>query len=402
MIWNAFMIALREIRRNLLRTFLTTLGIVIGVGAVITLVTVGNGVTAQVSQDIAKLGSNMLIARPGQHRGPGGGSDTAKTFTAADVTAIRREIASINAVAPYASTGMTAVYGNTNWSTQVSGTDNEYFKVKDWALTQGRLFTENELRSGKAVCIIGETVKKSLFGSENPVGQRIRLQKISFQVIGVLSAKGTTGMGSDQDDIIVIPIRTLQRRVTGNQDINMILISVVSGADSSKVQADLERLFRERRRIGPTDEDDFSIRDMKEIAATMQTTTRMLTALLGAVAAVSLLVGGIGIMNIMLVSVTERTREIGTRMAIGAMERDVMFQFLVESMVLSSLGGLVGIAVALAASLGLVRLLGVPFEFNLSINAIAFVFSAAVGMVFGYFPARRAARLDPIEALRYE
>ena len=402
MIWNAFMIALREIRRNMLRTFLTTLGIVIGVGAVITLVTVGNGVTAQVSNDIAKLGSNMLMVRPGQHRGPGGGSDTAKTFTTRDVTAIQREIASIKAVAPYSSTSMTAVYGNTNWSTQVSGTDNGYFTVKDWDLTQGRIFTDSELRSGKAVCIIGETVKKSLFGSEDPVGLRIRLQKISFQVIGVLSAKGTTGMGSDQDDIVVIPIRTLQRRATGNQDINMIMISVESGADSSKVQNDLERLLRERRRIGASDEDDFSVRDMKEIAETMQTTTRMLTALLGAVAAVSLLVGGIGIMNIMLVSVTERTREIGTRMAIGALERDVMFQFLVEAMVLSSLGGLVGIAVALGASLGLARLLSVPFEFNLGINTIAFLFSAAVGVVFGYFPARRAARLDPIEALRYE
>jgi putative ABC transport system permease protein len=402
MIWNAFMIALREIRRNLLRTFLTTLGIVIGVAAVIILVTVGNGVTAQVSNDLAKLGSNMLMARPGQQRGPGGGSDQAKPFTSQDVTAIRREIGSLRAVSPQASSSMTAVFRNTNWSTQVSGTDNDYFTVKDWPLTQGRLFTDSEQRSGKAVCIIGETVRKSLFGSEDPVGQKIRLQKISFQVIGVLSAKGTTGMGNDQDDLIVIPLRTLQRRITGNLDINMILISVESGASTEKAQADVERLFRERRRVAASDENDFSIRDMKEIAETMQATTRTLTSLLGAVAAVSLLVGGIGIMNIMLVSVTERTREIGTRMAIGAMERDVMFQFLVEAMVLSSLGGLVGIALAFGGSSMLVKLLKVPFEFNLGINAIAFLFSAAVGVVFGYFPARRAARLDPIEALRYE
>jgi putative ABC transport system permease protein len=284
----------------------------------------------------------------------------------------------------------------------VTGTNNDYFTVKDWPLREGRLFTENEIRSGKAVGIIGQTVRKELFGEQNPIGQRIRLQKVSFQIVGVLAAKGTTGMGSDQDDAVIVPIRTFQRRIAGNQDIRMLQISAASADLIPRAQREIKRLLRERRHITPGENDDFMVRDMTEIIETMQGTTKMLTTLLGAVAAVSLLVGGIGIMNIMLVSVTERTREIGTRLAIGAMERDVMVRFLVEAMALSSLGGLVGVALALAASLGLIRMLDVPFDFNVGINLLAFAFSAAVGIIFGYFPARKAARLDPIEALRYE
>ena len=402
MFLNAFLLAIREIRRNVFRSFLTILGVVIGVAAVITLVTVGGGVTAKVKEDMSKLGSNLLMVRSGQHRGPGGGSSNAKALTAADITAIKRQVGSLKAVAPVNSKSVTAIFGNTSWSTSVIGTDNDYFTVKDWLLKEGRLFTENEIRSGKPVGIIGETVRKELFGEQSPIGQRIRFQKVSFQIVGILSAKGTTGMGSDQDDTVIVPIRTFQRRIAGNQDIRMLQISAISADLIPKAQQEIEILLRERRHIVPGENDDFMVRDMTEIIETMQGTTKILTTLLGAVAAVSLLVGGIGIMNIMLVSVTERTREIGTRLAIGAMERDVMVQFLVEAMALSSLGGLVGLVLALAASLGLIRILEVPFVFNVSINLLAFAFSAAVGIIFGFFPAKKAARLDPIEALRYE
>jgi putative ABC transport system permease protein len=402
MFLNALLLAIREIRRNVLRSFLTILGVVIGVAAVITLVTVGGGVTAKVKEDMSKLGSNLLMVRSGQHRGPRGGSSDARALTAADVTAIKRQVRSLKAVAPVNSKSVTAIFGNTNWSTTVIGTANDYFIVKDWLLEEGRLFTENEMRSGKPVGIIGQTARKELFGEQNPIGQRLRLQKVSFQIVGVLAAKGTTGMGSDQDDTVIIPIRTFQRRIAGNQDIRMLQISAASAELIPKAQREIELLLRERRHIAAGENDDFMVRDMTEIIETMQGTTKILTTLLGAVAAVSLLVGGIGIMNIMLVSVTERTREIGTRLAIGAMERDVMIQFLVEAMALSSLGGLVGLALALAASLGLIRVLEVPFVFNVGINLLAFAFSAAVGIVFGFFPAKKAARLDPIEALRYE
>ncbi len=402
MFLNALLLALREIRRNVLRSFLTILGVVIGVAAVITLVTVGGGVTAKVKEDLSKLGSNLLIVRSGQFRGPGGGSSEARALTASDVTAIKRQIGSLKAVAPVNSKSVTAIFGNTNWSTSAIGTDNDYFIVKDWSLAEGRLFTENELRSGSAVAVIGRTVCKELFGKQNPIGQRIRLQKVSFQIVGILSEKGTTGMGNDQDDAVIVPIRTFQRRISGNQDIRMLQISAASAELIPRAQREIEILLRERRHITSGENDDFMVRDMTEIVETMQSTTKMLTTLLGAVAAVSLLVGGIGIMNIMLVSVTERTREIGTRLAIGAMERDVMVQFLVEAMALSSLGGLLGVSLALAASMALIRMLDVPFDFNIGINLLAFAFSAAVGIIFGFVPARKAARLDPIEALRYE
>ena len=402
MVWNSLLLALREIRRNVMRSLLTMLGIVIGVAAVIAMVTIGGGATAQVSADIEKLGSNLLVIRIGQHRGPGGSSASASPFDAKDVQAISRQIPNLAAIAPSASSSGTVVFGNQNWSTTVTGTDNGFFRVRDWSLETGRQFTENELRSGKAVCILGATVRKKFFGTQDPTGSKMRIEKIPCQVIGVLASKGQSGFGTDQDDLALIPLRTFQRRIAGNQDIGIIQVSVEKGASTEKASGDIAGLLRERRRISASKDDDFHIADMKEIAETLTGTTRVLTALLGAVAAVSLLVGGIGIMNIMLVSVTERTREIGIRLAVGALEREVLLQFLIEAVVLSSIGGVMGIALALSASAFLVRILQVPFILNTGIIALSFVFSAAVGVVFGYLPARQAARLDPIEALRHE
>jgi putative ABC transport system permease protein len=401
MLWNALLLAMREIRRNVMRSFLTILGIVIGVAAVIVMVTIGSGATVQVTDQIASLGSNLVMIRPGQRLGPGQ-SSTAPPFKAADAQALARDVPSLVAVAPSASARLTAIYSNQNWSTSVTGVDNQYFTVRNWAIDKGRQFTPSELRSGTAVCVIGATVRNELYGGQDPIGTMIRLQKLSCQVIGLLSAKGQSTMGSDQDDLVLMPLRAFQRRIAGNQDVSLIQVSVRDGVSTDKAQSDIERLMRERRHISSSEDDDFTTIDMKEISQMLTGTTRILTTLLGAVAAVSLLVGGIGIMNIMLVSVTERTREIGIRLAIGALEREVLTQFLVEAVVLSSFGGILGIILALVGSLGLASLLNVPFVLNIGIVIIAFLFSAAVGVIFGYFPARKAALLDPIEALRHE
>jgi putative ABC transport system permease protein len=403
MLKETVLLALREIRRNVLRSSLTILGIVIGVAAVITMVTLGGGATAQVASDIAKLGTNLLLIRPGQgHRGPGGTRSTADMFEVEDADAIAREISALSAVAPTASKVTQAIYGNENWSTTVTGSTNAYLEVRNWPLRNGRWFTSSELRAGKAVCMLGATVRKELFGGHSPLGATIRLGKLSFEVIGVLESKGQSSFGTDQDDFVVIPLRTFQRRIAGNTDVSRIYVSARDGVSTKKVQQDIERLMHERRHIALGKEDDFHVRDMQELVSTMTGTTRVLTGLLGAVAAVSLLVGGIGIMNIMLVSVTERTREIGIRLAIGALERDVLMQFLVEAVVLSSFGGLIGIVLGVGAAAVGSRALGVPFVFNPGIVAISFAFSAAVGVIFGYFPARQAGQMDPIEALRHE
>ena len=401
MLWNALLLALREIRRNLMRSALTMLGIVIGVASVIVMVNLGSGATAQVGEQIASLGSNLLMVRTGQRLGFGQRSE-AENFDSDDAEAIAREISGIAAVSPGASQPMTAIYGNRNWSTTVTGSDNNYFPVGNWSLAKGREFSTSELRAGAAVCILGDGVRRELFGSQDPLGEKLRLNKLSCQVIGLLEAKGQSAGGRDQDDLVVIPLRTFWRRVAGNQDVQMIYVSARDGASTSKVQRDIELLMRERRRIAANEDDDFNVRDMKEIAEALTGTTRVLTTLLGAVAAVSLLVGGIGIMNIMLVSVTERTREIGIRLAIGALEREVLLQFLVEAVVLSSFGGVLGILLAVATTYGLSALMGMPPLLDAGIMLLAFMFSAAVGVIFGFFPARKAARQDPIEALRYE
>ena len=400
MLWNTVLLAFRAIRRNLLRSFLTVLGIVIGVAAVITMVTLGNGATRSVSDQIASMGSNLLMVIPGQRFGPG--AIPAPPFKSADVEAIRGQIASAQRVAPVVTKGVTAVYQANNWSTSVTGTSNEYFEAGNWVLASGRLFSESETRAGKAVCVVGETVRDKLFGRQNPVGSEIRIQQFSCEVIGLLAPKGQSAMGQDQDDVVIVPLRTVQRRLTGSQDVNRIMVSVGDGASIDAVKSQLALLLRERRNIGDNEDDNFRVMDTRQIAEALTSTTKIMTMLLAAVAAVSLLVGGIGIMNIMLVSVTERTREIGIRLAIGALEREVLLQFLIESVVLSSLGGVVGIVLATIASIVLADVMDVPYLFGPGINLLSFVFSAAIGVIFGYVPARRAAGLNPIDALRHE
>ena len=400
MLWNTLLLALRSIRRNLLRSFLTILGIVIGVAAVITMVTLGNGATKSVSDQISSMGSNLLMVMPGQRFGPG--AIAGAPFKGADVDAVHNQITGARLVAPVVSKGATAVYQANNWSTVVTGSTNDYFEAANWQIATGRRFTESEERSGKAVCVIGESVRDKLFGRQNPVGSEIRIKQFSCEVIGLMKAKGQSSMGSDQDDIVVMPLRTVQRRLSGSQDINRMMISVKAGASIDAVKNQLTDLMRERRNISENEDDDFRVMDTRQIAETLTATTKILTMLLAAVAAVSLLVGGIGIMNIMLVSVTERTREIGIRLAIGALEREVLLQFLIEAVVLSSLGGLVGIAIATGASIFLAGVMNVPYLFDPGINLLSFLFSAAIGVLFGYFPARRAAGLNPIDALRHE
>jgi putative ABC transport system permease protein len=401
MLWNALLVALKEVRRNLMRSILTILGIVIGVAAVITMVTMGSGATAQVTEQIASLGSNLLMILPGQSLGPGQ-SATAAPFDVVDAEAILAQVRSVRAVAPQATSSETAIYGNENWSTTVTGVTEGFFAVRDWPVHRGRTFLEAELRAGAGVCIIGDTVRKELFGQSEAIGEQIRLGKLACKVVGLLESKGQSAMGRDQDNLVLVPLRTFQRRVSGTTDIGMIQVSISDALSTDKAKSDIVYLMRERRHVSATEDDDFTVLDTREIAETLTGTTRVLTLLFGAVAAVSLLVGGIGIMNIMLVSVTERTREIGIRLAIGALEHEVLMQFLVEASVLSSFGGAVGVVVALAASAVLADFMQVPFILDPAVVVIAFAFSVAVGVVFGYLPARRAARLDPIEALRHE
>jgi len=402
MFFETVRLAMRAISRNMLRSFLTVLGVVIGVAAVIAMVTIGNGTTEQVKSELSRLGTNMLFVRPGQF-GPGRASVDAKRFTDSDVQAIRDQISGVRAVAPLnRSSAATVIYGGKNHQTSVVGTTNDYLIAQDWTIALGREFLPAEDRGGQIGCIIGETVRQELFGSSDPLGQTIRVSNISCPVIAVLGRKGQSGLGDDQDDTVIMPLKIHQRRIGGTTTISSIMVSAQDGVSTAKVQSDLENLLRERRRIGLGRQDDFTVNDMAQIASAMTGTTTLLTGLLGAVAAVSLLVGGIGIMNIMLVSVTERTREIGIRLAIGALEKQVLTQFLVEAVMLSAFGGTAGILTGLGLAYAVVSFLGVPFVTSPVIIAVAFAFSAAIGVVFGYFPARRAASLSPIEALRHE
>jgi putative ABC transport system permease protein len=405
MMLNALLLALREIRRNKVRAALTTLGIIIGVGAVIALVTLGAGASVSVTSSIGSLGRNLVILQPGNRRGFGGGGGAASgaaPFALEDDIAIRREIANVRAAAPVAMRTETVVAGNQNHPTQIMGTDNSYFTIRDWPVVTGREFSEAEIRAGRMVCILGRTVRIALFGAQNPLGTSIRVGDAPCDVVGVLDIKGQSTFGQDQDDVVVMPLRAMQRRITGNFNVGMIWIGGAHAEDVPKIISDTKRLMRERRHLSSGAPDDFQASDMQEITQVVLQTTTILTAFLALIAAISLLVGGIGIMNIMLVSVTERTREIGIRLAIGARERDVLTQFLVEAVMMSGLGGLMGIALGLGASAIGAHFLAIPFAPSAPIIMIAFLFSAAIGIAFGYFPARRAARLDPIEALRHE
>jgi putative ABC transport system permease protein len=404
MLYSVFMLALRSVRRNLLRSFLTILGIVIGVSAVITMVTLGNGATQAIEDKITSLGTNVLIVSPGQRIGGGGGGGGVPQFTEADAEAVAAQIGGVAAVAPQGTARATVVANGRNWATTVTGSSNAWFTIGNWELASGRRFAADELSAGAAVCVVGETVRRELFGGtpgQTGLGEQLRIRQFSCTVVGIQVPKGQGGMG-DQDDGVIVPLHTLQRRVTGSRRVNFLMVSMAEGADSAPLKASLRQLLRERRKLAAGDDDNFNIFDTQQLADTLSSTMGVLTDLLGAVAAVSLLVGGIGIMNIMLVSVTERTREIGLRLAVGAVEREVLLQFLIEAVVLSALGGLVGVLLATGASWGGARLMAVPYVFDPVINGVALVFSAAIGMVFGYFPARRAAQMDPIEALRHE
>jgi putative ABC transport system permease protein len=401
MFFNALIIALREIRRNLTRAFLTVLGVVIGVAAVITMVTLGQGATEMVKTQISSLGSNLLVLRSGQGWGGGG----APLFSKADVRAIEDQVPGIKYMAPLARGSAPAVFLQNVRITDIQGTTPIYFEIANWKIQSGRFFDQADLIEGAPVCVIGETIRKELFGKEDAIGKKIRLRNTSVLVIGTTLPKGQGGWGDDLDDNIIMPITTLQRRLNGqlsNQNIDQVMISGKSDYPSANVVADISSLMRERRGLKANELDNFSVSDTRQIADAVSSSTAVMTSLLGAVAGVSLLVGGIGIMNIMLVSVTERTREIGIRLAIGARAREVLLQFLVEAITLSCAGGVTGIILAYGLCISLAKVVGAPFLFDFKINLLAFVFSAAIGIIFGFMPARRAAGLDPIEALRHE
>ena len=402
MFGTTFILAVRSISRHKLRSFLTTLGIIIGVAAVVTMVTLGKATTAAVQQQISALGTNILQIRPGQGFGRGGGGPRPPDFEQEDVDAVKQQIAGVAAVAPQAQSSGTAIYNGANWSTTINGTTADFFRVQPWPLVQGRLWTPAEEQAGKGVCIIGNTVRTNLFRGGRAVGERLRINGISCDVIGVLSTRGQAGFGGDQDDVVIMPIKQVQRRFTGSREIRLMLVGVDPAYESAQVQSSISDLLRERRNITGGKQDDFNIFDTAQISATLTGTTTLLTQIVAAVAAISLVVGGIGIMNIMLVSVTERTREIGIRLAIGAVASEVLMQFLVEAVVLSMLGGVIGLLLAQIVVVALAPVMQVSWMFDPQINIIAFAISAAIGVVFGYFPARRAAGLNPIDALRHE
>jgi putative ABC transport system permease protein len=402
MLWTTITLSLREIRRHLLRSFLTVLGVVIGVAAVVTMVTLGHATTRSVQSQISSLGSNLLTVLPGQGVGRGGGAQLPQPFKIEDIDAIRGQIGGVTAVAPQVQSTVTAIRNAANWSVTVNGTTDDYLAGQQWALASGRVFTPAEEAAGKSVCIIGGTVKANLYPDEEPVGTTLRVGAVSCEVIGLLATRGQSGIGGDQDNTVIMPYRTVQRRFTGNRNVQFIMVAVDPRFDSGPIKDSISQLLRERRNITAGKADDFSILDTKQIADALGNATAQLTTVVTAVAAISLLVGGIGIMNIMLVSVTERTREIGIRLAIGAVAREVLLQFLVEAVVLSSLGGLVGLALAFVACFGLSFPMKMPFIWEPQINLIAFAISALIGVIFGYFPAQRAAALNPIDALRHE
>ncbi|MGH9689769.1 MAG: ABC transporter permease [Candidatus Acidiferrales bacterium] len=397
-------VALRALARNKMRTILTMLGIIIGVAAVICTVAIGQGAGQQVQRQIQDLGTNMLIIFAGSVNSGGVrmGSQATKTLTADDAEAIMQHVPSIVAISPGLGAGVQIVNGNQNWATRADGASAEYFQIRNWPVVEGSAFSKRDVDSASNVCVIGKTVATQLFGDDDPVGKVVRVEKIPFRVLGLLATKGQSTFGQDQDDTIIMPYTTLQKKLVGISWLQTITAEVDTQADIPVAQQQIAELLRQRHRLRSSADDDFIIRSPDELAQMAGAITRILTLLLASIASVSLLVGGIGIMNIMLVSVTERTREIGVRMAVGATEEDVQRQFLSEAVVLSSLGGVIGIALGMAASILVSSALHWPTVVSPLSVLIAALFSAAVGIFFGYYPARKAARLDPIEALRYE
>jgi len=399
-------VALRALARNKMRTVLTMLGIIIGVGAVICTVAIGQGASEQVRNQIQNLGDNILYISAGSVNvnGVRMGTQATKTLTVQDAEAIQQHVPTISVVSPGVGSSVQIVFGNQNWYTRAAGAGANYFQVRRWPLSRGSAFSQRDVDVAANVCVLGQTVVQQLFGDQDPVGQVIRVQNIPFQVLGELTPKGNSpiGMGQDQDDTLIMPFTTMQKKISGIDWLQWIMASATSQAEIPLAQKQIGALLRQRHHLRPNEADDFMIRSPMELAQTQEQATQILTVLLGCIASVSLVVGGIGIMNIMLVSVTERTREIGVRMAVGATEEDVERQFLSEAMVLSSIGGLIGIVVGMIASAGVSKWLGWSTLISSLSVVVAAIFSAAVGIFFGYYPARKAAGLDPIEALRYE
>jgi putative ABC transport system permease protein len=397
-------IAVRALSRNTLRSALTMLGIIIGVGSVIAMVAIGQGAKAQVEAQIASIGSNMLIVYPGSttQGGVHGGAGSATTLTEDDVLAIRKELSAVRTAAPSLRTVSQVVSSNQNWSTAITGSTPDFFTIRDWPLASGSAFTDADVAGATKAAVLGKTVADNLFGSQDPVGQIVRIRNVPFKVVGLLAPKGQSAMGQDQDDIVVIPFSTLQKRIMGVTYVGAILVSAVSPLETAEAQDQVQRLLRQRHHVPAGQDDDFTVRNMADIAAAAEASSRIMTLLLGSIASVSLVVGGIGIMNIMLVSVTERTREIGIRMAVGARGRDILLQFLVEAVVLSLVGGLLGVIFGLVGSQVISTMVHWPTIISLPSILLAFLFSIAIGVFFGLYPARRAAALNPIEALRYE
>jgi putative ABC transport system permease protein len=406
-LYSAWKIAYRSLRANRMRSILTMLGMVIGVSAVIAMVAIGAGANERIAAQISSIGSNLLLVLPGSTTSGGlrSGFGSAPTLTMADARAIGRELPAVRLAAPSIRSTSPVVYGNQNWSTLIQGVTPEYFEIREYRLAEGRFFTSDEVDASSKVAVVGRTVVRNLFGDESPLGEILRIKRVPFTVVGVLAEKGQSPQGQDQDDIIIAPITTVQNRLVGSGhpgSVGVIIAQAVDRESIGEAEREMVSLLRQRHRIGSGQEEDFSVRNLSEMLAVAEASTRVMSLLLGAIASVSLLVGGIGIMNIMLVSVTERTREIGIRLAVGARERDILVQFLIEAVFLSVAGGAVGILLGIGGSLLISRFAGWSTLISPGAVLVAFSFSAAVGIFFGFYPARKASRLDPIEALRHE
>jgi putative ABC transport system permease protein len=406
-LYASLRIALKALIANKMRSALTMLGIIIGVSAVIAMIAVGSGAKQRIQEQIASMGSNLLMVMSGSATSGGfrGGAGTVPTLTVDDAKAIETEIPGVRYVSPSISGVAQVVYGNQNWSTIIQGTAPEMLEIRGWSLSSGRSFTEQELGGAAKVCVLGQTVVDNLFGGIEPVGQIVRIKKIPFMVIGVLSPKGQTTWGQDQDDLIFVPLTTGQKQVFGQTFPGMvrnIAVQAWGPEEIKQVETQINQLLRQRHRIQPGQDNDFSVRNLTEVMSSAEQSANVMSLLLGAIASISLIVGGIGIMNIMLVSVTERTREIGIRIAVGAKGRDILLQFLIESLVLSLLGGIMGIGIGILGTVILSSFTQWPTLFSIQAVLLAFLFSGSVGVFFGFYPARKASLLNPIEALRYE